>query len=202
MQTEFNDTPYRLVLIDRLSQVSPEQWDALLPAHAGPFLRHAFLSALEETECVGAKTGWQITHLIAKDQQDRLVGAIPLYLKQHSYGEFVFDWAWAEAYHQLGKSYYPKVLSAIPFTPVQGARILVKEGEQAKVIQELLITGLKSIALENDLSSVHILFPSGNEIQLLVDHDFMLRDSVQFHWQNQAYKSFEQFLEALNKKRR
>ncbi len=202
MQTEFNDTPYRLVLIDRLSQVSPEQWDALLPAHAGPFLRHAFLSALEETECVGAKTGWQITHLIAKDQQDRLVGAIPLYLKQHSYGEFVFDWAWAEAYHQLGKSYYPKVLSAIPFTPVQGARILVKEGEHAKVIQELLITGLKSIALENDLSSVHILFPSGNEIQLLVDHDFMLRDSVQFHWQNQAYKSFEQFLEALNKKRR
>ena len=202
MQTEFNDTPYRLVLIDRLSQVSPEQWDALLPAHAGPFLRHAFLSALEETECVGAKTGWQITHLIAKDQQDRLVGAFPLYLKQHSYGEFVFDWAWAEAYHQLGKSYYPKVLSAIPFTPVQGARILVKEGEQAKAIQELLITGLKSIALENDLSSVHILFPSGNEIQLLVDHDFMLRDSVQFHWQNQAYKSFEQFLEALNKKRR
>ena len=202
MQTEFNDTPYRLVLIDRLSQVSPEQWDALLPAHAGPFLRHAFLSALEETECVGAKTGWQITHLIAKDQQDRLVGAIPLYLKQHSYGEFVFDWAWAEAYHQLGKSYYPKVLSAIPFTPVQGARILVKEGEQAKAIQELLITGLKSIALENDLSSVHILFPSENEIQLLVDHDFMLRDSVQFHWQNQAYKSFEQFLEALNKKRR
>ena len=139
--------------------------DALLPDHAGPFLRHAFLSTLEETKCVGANTGWQAAHLIAKDHENQIVGAIPLYLKQHSYGEFVFDWAWAEAYHQIGKSYYPKALSAIPFTPVQGARILVKEGKQQEAIQALLIGGLKKIALDNDLSSIHILFPSENEIQ-------------------------------------
>jgi len=202
VQTEFTDSPYRLDLLDSLSEVSPEQWDALLPDHAGPFLRHAFLSTLEETKCVGANTGWQAAHLIAKDHENQIVGAIPLYLKQHSYGEFVFDWAWAEAYHQIGKSYYPKALSAIPFTPVQGARILVKEGKQQHAIQALLIGGLKKMALDNDLSSIHILFPSENEIQSLVEHDFMLRDSVQFHWQNQGYENFEQFLEALNKKRR
>ena len=202
MQAELTESPYRLELLNSLSKVSPEQWDALLPHHAGPFLKHAFLNNLEEAECVGADTGWQITHLIAKDSHGMLVGAIPLYLKQHSYGEFVFDWAWAEAYHQLGKSYYPKLLSAIPFTPVQGARVLAKVGEDQKAIKKLLIAGLKGIALDNDLSSIHILFPSDDDVQLLVAEDFMLRDSVQFHWKNQVYKDFEEYLAAFNKKRR
>ena len=113
---------YQLEILDSLADIPASEWNKLLPKDAGPFLNHAFLSALEETACVGGATGWQVAHLGLKDQ-DTLIGALPLYLKRHSYGEFVFDWSWAQAYEQQGMNYYPKALCAIPFTPVQGARI-------------------------------------------------------------------------------
>jgi len=192
---------FQLEIVDRLSDIAPEDWNALLPADAGPFLRHEFLSALEETTCVGGNTGWQVAHLVLRDDQ-RLIGAIPLYLKQHSYGEFVFDWSWAQAYEQQGMQYFPKALCAIPFTPVQGSRILSASDVDAKLVKQQLIAGLKTLVMQNNLSSAHVLFPYSSEIKNLQEQGFMLRDSVQFHWHNQGFGNFEQFLAALTMKRR
>ena len=184
-------------ILDRLSDVSAAEWNALHDPDAGPFLKHEFLSTLEETGCVGGNTGWQVAHLVLK-RDEQLVGAMPLYLKRHSYGEFVFDWSWAQAYEQQGLNYYPKVLCAIPFTPVQGSRILCKSESD----QNALIGGLKSLLSENGLSSAHILFPMATEAEQLKAQGFLLRDSVQFHWHNQDFQNFEQFLSALTMKRR
>jgi len=192
---------FHLEILDHLADVPSAHWNALLGPDAGPFLRHEFLSALEETGCVGRNTGWQVTHLTLK-QDGQLVGAMPLYLKQHSYGEFVFDWSWAQAYEQQGMSYYPKVLCAIPFTPVQGTRILCRSGSNEIEIQSTLIAGIKSLVQENDLSSAHILFPLNSQAEHLKGHGFLLRDSVQFHWHNQGFHHFEEFLSALTMKRR
>jgi predicted N-acyltransferase len=192
---------YKLEIIDRLSDIPASEWNALLSSEAGPFLKHEFLSALEETKCVGGNTGWQVAHLALK-QDGHLIGAMPLYLKQHSYGEFVFDWSWAQAYEQQGLSYYPKVLGAIPFTPVQGSRFLFKDGADAQSIRTKLVAGLKALVVNNDLSSAHILFPLTGEANILQEQGFLLRDSVQFHWHNQDFHNFEQFLSALTMKRR
>lgn len=196
-----SDEHFRLEIIERLSEVSAADWNALLTSDASPFLKHEFLNTLEETACVGRNTGWQIAHL-ALYRSEQLIGAMPLYLKQHSYGEFVFDWSWAQAYEQQGMQYYPKALCAIPFTPVQGSRILFSSAEDGAQIQRQLIAGLKTLVVQNHLSSAHILFPLGEQIQAMVDQGFMLRDSVQFHWHNQNFINFEQFLAALTMKRR
>ena len=192
---------FHLEILDRLSDVSATEWNALLDSDTGPFLRHEFLSALEETGCVGGNTGWQVAHLVLK-QDKRLIGAMPLYLKQHSYGEFVFDWSWAQAYEQQGLNYYPKALCAVPFTPVQGSRILCRPESSVVEIQRALIDGLKSLVIENSLSSAHILFSLNTQAEDLKEQGFLLRDSVQFHWHNQGFQSFEQFLSALTMKRR
>ena len=192
---------YQLEIIEKLSEIPATQWNALLTQDASPFLKHEFLSTLEETHCVGGNTGWQVAHL-GLYRQSELIGAMPLYLKQHSYGEFVFDWSWAQAYQQQGMQYYPKALCAIPFSPVQGSRILCLPSEDFPQVQTKLITGLKALVLENNLSSAHILFPRGLEASALADQGFMLRDSVQFHWHNQGFESFEHFLSALTMKRR
>ncbi|QWE09381.1 GNAT family N-acetyltransferase [Polynucleobacter ibericus] len=191
----------QLEIVDRLSDIPSSDWNALLPQDVGPFLRHEFLSALEETGCVGGNTGWQVAHLVLKDGQ-KLLGAMPLYLKQHSYGEFVFDWSWAQAYEQQGMQYFPKALCAIPFTPVQGSRILSAGCSDPSLVQQRLIQGLKAIVLQNNLSSAHVLFPYAIEAKEFKEQGFMLRDSVQFHWHNQDFRSFEQYLAALTMKRR
>ncbi len=196
-----SDEHFHLEIIEKLSEVSAADWNALLSPDASPFLRHEFLSTLEEAACVGSKTGWQIAHL-ALYRSKKLIGAMPLYLKLHSYGEFVFDWSWAQAYEQQGMQYYPKALSAVPFTPVQGSRILFAPLENKSQVQEQLIAGLKTLVLQNKLSSAHILFPLGEQTQAMVDQGFMLRDSVQFHWHNHQFVNFEQFLSTLTMKRR
>jgi hypothetical protein len=196
-----SDEHFRLEIIEKLSEVPAADWNALLSPDASPFLKHEFLSTLEETVCVGRNTGWQIAHL-ALYRSKKLIGAMPLYLKQHSYGEFVFDWSWAQAYEQQGMQYYPKALCAIPFTPVQGSRILFAPSENKIQVQEQLIAGLKTLLVQNELSSAHILFPLGEQTQAMVDQGFMLRDSVQFHWHNHHFVNFEQFLSTLTMKRR
>ena len=192
---------FQLEIVDRLSDITSEEWNTLLASDAGPFLRHEFLGALEETGCVGGNTGWQVAHLVLRDDQ-KLIGAMPLYLKQHSYGEFVFDWSWAQAYEQQGMQYFPKALCAIPFTPVQGSRILSARNVDADLVQKQLIAGLKTLVVQNNLSSAHVIFPHDSEAKGLKDQGFMLRDSVQFHWHNQGFENFEQFLAALTLKRR
>jgi predicted N-acyltransferase len=192
---------YHLEVLDRLGDVSADEWNALLPSDAGPFLRYEFLNTLEETGCVGGNTGWQVAHLILRDQE-RLIGAMPLYLKQHSYGEYVFDWSWAQAYEQQGMQYFPKALCAIPFTPVQGSRILSDASVDTDVVHGKIAEGLKTLVIQNQLSSAHILFPKMTEGESFKKHGFMLRDSVQFHWHNQDFRNFEHFLSALTMKRR
>lgn len=192
----------QLRIIDSLSDIAEGDWNSLLAPDAGPFLKYAFLNTLEKTGCVGGNTGWQVAHLIVEDSKSRLLGAMPLYLKRHSYGEFVFDWAWAQAYEQNNMPYYPKALSAIPFTPVRGPRLMVLPQEDKAVIQEILVSGLKSLVNQNALSSAHVLFPEIGELEALQKQGFMLRDSVQFHWRNLGYHDFEQFLANLTMKRR
>jgi predicted N-acyltransferase len=194
---------YQLEIIGSLAEISASAWNSIVPNHANPFLKFEFLSALERSACVGGNTGWQPAHLILKSSTTlELIGAMPLYLKQHSYGEFVFDWSWAQAYEQHGLQYYPKALCAIPFTPVQGPRILCGSNRDCAEIGTALLAGLKNLLAQNNLSSAHILFPEKSEIDLMVKEGFMLRDSVQFHWENQGYQDFDQFLKVLTMKRR
>lgn len=197
-----NQDAYQLRVIQSISEIDERSWEDLLTPDAGPFLKYAFLNTLENTGCVGGNTGWQVAHLLVENTQSELIGAMPLYLKQHSYGEFVFDWAWAQAYEQNNLAYYPKALSAIPFTPVRGPRLLVSSKADKAVVQEILVAGLKTLVTQNNLSSAHVLFPENGELTELKKQGFMLRDSVQFHWQNQGYQDFEHFLTALTMKRR
>ena len=192
---------FRLEILDSLSDISSDTWNILLSADAGPFLRYEFLYALEQSGCVGGNTGWQVAHLLLKDQKE-IVGAMPLYLKQHSYGEFVFDWAWAQAYEQEGMEYFPKALCAVPFTPVQGPRILCAPEANKDDVSQKIIAGLKTLVIQNHLSSAHTLFPHAAELSAFTEQGFMLRDSVQFHWRNQGFQSFEHFLTVLTMKRR
>ena len=197
-----NQDAHQLRVIQSISDVNESNWNALLSPDAGPFLRYEFLNTLEQTACVGGNTGWQVAHLLVENAQSEIVGAMPLYLKQHSYGEFVFDWAWAQAYEQNNLPYYPKALSAIPFTPVRGPRLLISSKVDKEAIQEILVAGLKTLVTQNSLSSAHVLFPEDGELTELKKQGFMLRDSVQFHWHNRGYQDFEQFLAALTMKRR
>ena len=192
---------YRLEILDSLSDISSNEWNSLLSADAGPFLRYEFLSALEETHCVGSNTGWQVAHLLLREDKN-IVGAMPLYLKRHSYGEFVFDWSWAQAYEQQGMEYFPKALCAVPFTPVQGSSILCALGVNKADVSQKIIAGLKALVTQNKLSSAHVLFSHAAELPGFTEQGFMLRDSVQFHWHNQEFQSFEHFLTVLTMKRR
>ena len=186
-------------VIKSIKAISGEDWGRILPKDAGPFLQHAFLSLLEETDCVSLEAGWDPSHIaLYSTEDDQLLGVIPLYLKTHSYGEYVFDWSWAEAYAVNGLSYYPKALSAIPFTPATGSRLLAKSAEH----QEYLINGLLQFLNQFNISSAHILFPQAEDASLLEKAQFQRREAVQFHWQNQQFSNFDQFLASLNMKRR
>jgi predicted N-acyltransferase len=190
---------YEVRVLSQVTDVSQEAWASILPSYAGPFMQHSFLSLLEKTGCVSAETGWKPSHLALYEAGgETLLGALPLYLKTHSYGEYVFDWSWAEAYAQAGLPYFPKALSAIPFTPVTSSRLLARLPEH----QEALITGLKQLVQELSLSSAHILFPIEGDAKLLSEAGFLNRESVQFHWHNNAYIDFESFLSTLTMKRR
>jgi predicted N-acyltransferase len=190
---------YEVRALNQISDIPQQAWSSILPSSAGPFMQHSFLSLLEKTGCVSAETGWKPSHLALYEAgSDTLLGALPLYLKTHSYGEYVFDWSWAEAYTQAGLPYFPKALSAIPFTPVTTSRLLARSTEH----QEALITGLKQLVGDLNLSSSHILFPVEEEAKLLGKAGFLKRESVQFHWHNHGYLDFESFLSTLTMKRR
>jgi predicted N-acyltransferase len=191
---------YRTRIITSLQEIGATAWDALVDQHANktPFLRYAFLHALHESGSACRSTGWDPHYLTIWDG-DRLSAALPLYLKYHSYGEYVFDWAWADAYAQHQLPYYPKLLSAIPFTPVTGPRLLA-DSDAAKAA---LITALQSLqSSTEDLSSTHILFPTDKEATQLQAAGFLLRSGVQFHWQNAGYRDFDDFLTTLDRKKR
>ena len=180
-------------VLDSLALVDPRQWNALAGDH--PFLRHELFHALHETGCASERTGW-LPRFVTLWLDGRLSAAMPLYLKSHSYGEYVFDWAWAEAYQRHGFDYYPKLVSAVPFSPVQGPRLLAADGEARSRLLRAALT------LAGDASSLHVLFPLPEEAGMMAEAGMMLRRGVQFHWRNPGYRSFEEFLAALSHDKR
>ncbi len=188
---------YRMRLVAGLDEILAADWDALLALDAPPFVRHAFLRALEKTGCVGAGTGWTPSHLTLW-QGEHLVGAVPMYRKAHSWGEYVFDWAWADAYERNGLRYYPKLLSAVPFTPVAGPRLLCTDD----TVRTALAAALLGQARGARVSSLHVLFPPPAEAAALSGVGFMIRQGVQFHWHNDSYRHFDDFLAALAQPKR
>ena len=190
---------YRTHIVSSLSEVGQAEWDALAGAQdqANPFLSYAFLHALHESGSASPETGWQPQYIVLYEGKT-LAAALPLYVKGHSYGEYVFDWAWADAYQRHGLDYYPKLLSAIPFTPVSGPRLLARDAAARAALVEVL----KATQGASEVSSTHILFPPEDQARQLEDAGFMLRSGVQFHWLNQDYASFEDFLATLEPRKR
>uniref|UniRef100_UPI001619EF77 peptidogalycan biosysnthesis protein n=2 Tax=Pseudomonas TaxID=286 RepID=UPI001619EF77 len=180
-----------------LAAVDPQQWDGLL-SDGQPFLRHAFLSALEDSGSLGPNSGWQAEHLLHV-QDGRLIAALPSYRKWHSYGEYVFDHGWADACARAGIEYYPKLLSAVPFSPVSGARLLAASLEDGF---ELLQSLPGYLEIEG-LSSAHINFTDAFTDAALAGHPGWLeRLGCQFHWQNRGYRDFQDFLDTLSSRKR
>jgi hypothetical protein len=191
-----------LKVVGSLDELPASQWDGLAGSD-NPFACHAFLSALERTRCVGESSGWIPQHLAAFEQTNgsaRVVGAVPMYLKLHSYGEFVFDWAWANAYARSGLTYYPKLVAAIPFTPVTGPRLLSEPG--ADGVGEALISGAIDLARETGASSLHWLFTDEPTTHRLERHGLLRRVGNQFQWRNDEYGDFDAFLASLSSRKR
>jgi predicted N-acyltransferase len=182
-----------------IDQLPAAVWDALR-ADANPFVSHAFLAALEHGGCIRPDWGWQGHHL-GLYEHDRLVAAAPLYLKGNSHGEFVFDWNWAGAWERAGGEYYPKLLNAVPYSPVPGPRLLAGNDMQTPLLQRALVEAMRVEAERMGLSSVHANFLQPTELDAF-DDDWLARSDIQFHWHNQGYRHFPHFLAALNHKKR
>ncbi|GAB5468520.1 MAG: GNAT family N-acetyltransferase [Rhodospirillales bacterium] len=186
---------------DSLTKVDPAAWDACA-GDENPFVSHAFLSVLEESGSATAKTGWLGQHLALEDGAGGLLGCVPLYLKNHSYGEYVFDWGWADAFERAGGRYYPKLQASVPFTPVTGPRLLLRPGPEAARARDLLIAGLIRVAELHKVSSLHLTFPTEPEWHALGEAGFLQRQGLQYHWMNQGYDDFDAFLAALSSRKR
>jgi uncharacterized protein len=191
----------RIEVVTSLAKIPPAEWRALVANAIGTkgnvFLSHEYLHALHDTGCATARSGWQPHYLVAYDG-DALIGALPLYLKSHSYGEYVFDWAWADAYKRAGGEYYPKLLSAIPFTPCAGPRVLARDAQ----VRDALMRAAIDQATKLRLSSLHVLFPLEDEASAWERAGLMPRRGVQFHWRNEGYTDFDAMLAAMSHDKR
>ncbi|MBP6020499.1 MAG: N-acetyltransferase [Burkholderiaceae bacterium] len=182
-------------LVRRIADIDAAQWNDLAGDH--PVVSHDYLHALEATGCASEDTGWLPHHLLLH-HNGKLCAAMPMYLKTHSRGEYVFDHIWAQAYQRHGLPYYPKLLSAIPFTPVPGPRLLA----HSHADRVLLARKAAEITAQNNISSLHVLFPTEQDLAALQEAGFLLRENVQFHWFNQGYKTLDDFLATLSQKHR
>ena len=190
----------RLRIIERIKDIHAREWNAL-GAAAYPFLRHEFLCALETEDCLGERFGWLPRHLTLWNAEGRLIGAAPLYLKFNSYGEFVFDWAWADAYQRNGLRYYPKLVSASPYTPATGPKLLVHPDAPADT-RRMLASAALELARQTGVSSLHWLFTTPTETTELESLGLLPRIGCQFHWHNQGYADFDAFLATLTSAKR
>jgi predicted N-acyltransferase len=187
-------------VVERVAEVPAAAWDACAgPDH--PFLLHAFLEALEASGSATGETGWLPQHLLLEDSRGRLLGAAPLYLKGHSYGEYVFDHGWAAAYERAGGRYYPKLQCAVPFTPSTGPRLLIHP-DAGPDAADLLAAAMVEVARRHKVSSLHVTFPTHAEWERLGAAGFLQRLGQQYHWENAGYRSFDEFLEALTSRKR
>src|SRR5450432_515216 len=181
---------YTLKLLERVAEVPAAEWDALVGEESSPFVEHRWLHALEETGCVGDETGWLPAHLSIW-RADKLVAVAPSYLKGNSEGEFVFDWAWADFAHRSGIRYYPKVVVAVPFTPVTGDRVLVAPGEDRAAITRIVAQAARDWCGRAKGSSVHVLFPRQGEAREWEASGYLPRDGFQFHWFRDGATTFD-----------
>lgn len=186
---------------ERILDIPAGDWNAVAGTDH-PFTRHEFLAALERHDCVGERYGWLPCHVLALDDAGRLAGAVPCYLKDNSYGEFVFDWAWADAYQRTGMAYYPKLVASIPYTPVTGARLLVHPAADRAAVTAALIGGMQDLRARHAASSIHCLFSNEPDTGALCAHGFMRRTSCHFHWHNDRYRDFEDFLSRMSSRKR
>jgi len=201
MQSPASSPSLTARVLDRIDDVSAADWDACAGPD-NPFLRHAFLKALEDSNSVGRKAGWLPQHLAIADETGALVAAAPMYVKSHSQGEYVFDWGWAEAYERAGGRYYPKLQVAVPFTPVPGPRLLVRAGYETAMLREVLVNTLREITEQSRFSSLHVTFCREDELAPMAEAGFIHRIGVQYHWANHDYGSFTDFLGALASRKR
>jgi uncharacterized protein len=200
-----DDTAFKLSLVPGIHAVDRAEWNAVAnpPGESfDPFLSWEFFDAVERSGAASTQEGWSPHHLIVQGPGEALKGVMPLYLKTHSYGEFVFDHGWADAFHRAGGEYYPKLLSAVPFTPVTGRRRLVAPGPDAAQIREIMLRGAISVAEQHGISSLHLNFISAAEAEALSASGLLHRTDQQFHWMNDGYQSFDDFLAALSSAKR
>jgi len=190
----------KIKIYSRIADIDASAWNALVRDNY-PFLKHEFLNAMERHGCVGEHAGWIPRHLVCLDQQDRLVGAMPMYEKHNSWGEFVFDYAWADAYHRAGMQYYPKLVNAIPFTPATGQRILAEADRRAEIVEKI-IDGARQVMRQGEFSGLHSLFVEDKDFDDLNQSGPVRRIDCQFHWHNRGYQNFDQFLQTLKSKKR
>jgi predicted N-acyltransferase len=191
---------WKLELLDGVADVPRDQWNALV-GEESPFLEWDWLASLEASGSVGAATGWLPKPMVARDG-DRLLAACPLYVKGHSEGEFVFDWGWADAAERAGIRYYPKLVVGVPFTPVTGARLLVAPGEDRIAWYRRIGAALREVCDGNDLSGVHVNFTHPDAAEPLRDDGYLLRVGIQYHWHNDGFRSFDDYLQRFRSKRR
>jgi predicted N-acyltransferase len=193
-------------LHQEIAGIGREAWDACNAApgnDANPFTSYDFLQALEESGCVGARTGWSPAHLSVQDACGGVAGVMPLYVKSHSQGEYVFDHAWAQAYLRAGGEYYPKLQCAAPFSPVTGPRLIARDdGEAGREVQRNLLAGAREVCGRLGASSLHVTFPREAEWRLMASEGLLLRQDQQYHWENAGYSTFDDFMAALSSGRR
>jgi len=196
---------FQIEVASTIREIPAAEWDACAnpePATRNPFIAHAFLAMLEESECAAPRTGWAPQHLVLKNADGTISGVMPCYLKSHSRGEYIFDHGWAEAYERAGGRYYPKLQCAVPFTPVPGRRLLLRPGADWARREKLLAAGAVELAQRRGCSSLHITFLSESEWGALGRHGFLQRTDQQFHWRNEGYTTFEDFLKSLASRKR
>jgi predicted N-acyltransferase len=192
----------RIHAINTISAIPAEEWNSLEGGLHNPFVRHEFLYGLELHQCVGEKWGWHPCHLLLKDDEGCLLGALPLYRKENSYGEFVFDWSWADAYQRAGLRYYPKLVSTIPYSPVTGPRLLVAAGADRAQVKQLLGQAALDFARREGVSSLHVLFTDEEDTARLESLQMMRRTGTQFHWFNRSYRDFDDYLSTFTSSKR
>ena len=193
-------TAARVTIHNEIAAIGRDEWNAVA-GEDHPFLSHEFLQAAEQSGCVSKNSGWLPCHLALRDDNGRLCAALPLYEKHDSWGEFVFDWAWANAYERAGLNYYPKLVSAVPFTPATSRRLLLKDSADTEAAG-MLIRAAVDLARQRDCSSLHILFPAAREIDTLQELGLKIRKDCQFHWHNRGYSNFDEFLNTFSSKKR
>ena len=187
-------------VLSSLGEIEAGQWDGCA-GERNPFVSHRFLKALEDSNAASGESGWLPQHVVVEDGAG-LAGVAPCYLKNHSYGEYVFDWGWAEAFRRAGGSYYPKLQVAVPFSPVTGPRLLVAPGRDVPRARGLLVAGLLELAKAHEVSSLHVTFAEEEEWRQLGEMGLLQRQGQQFHWTNRGFASFDDFLESLNSRKR